>query len=99
MSDESRIFPYGITLKEGGVVDVFPAVEIRFPLRGEEFLSLFFLIDSGAHISAMPARDAEMFDIRPADGDVLFISGVGGMPVRGWKHILPVLFAHKTVRV
>jgi len=99
MPDESHLFPYGITLREDGVIDVFPAVEIRFPLRSGECLSLFFLIDSGAHISAMPASDAAMFDIHPADGEPLFISGIGGTPVRGWRHILQVLLTNKPARI
>jgi hypothetical protein len=99
MPDESRIFPYGITLREDGIIDVFPAVEVRFPLRGEECLSLFFLIDSGAHVSAMPASDAAMFGINPTEGDALFISGISGMPVRGWRHTLPILLMNTSVRI
>ena len=99
MPAKSHVFPYGITLKESGVIDVFPAAEARFPLRDGEFLSLFFLIDSGAYISAMPAGDAVMLGINAAEGEKTLISGIGGKPVRGWKHTITVFFKNEKTRI
>ncbi len=99
MSAKSHVFPYGITLKEDGVIDVFPAAEVCFPMEDGGRLSLFFLIDSGAHISAMPLSDAAVLGIDVAAGEPMFVSGIGGAPVRGWRHTLPLFLKEERIRI
>ncbi|MBI2122087.1 MAG: hypothetical protein HYT98_03110 [Candidatus Sungbacteria bacterium] len=85
-----QIFPYGITLREGGAVDVFPAAEVTFEVSKNERLTLFFIIDSGAAISALPKSDAPMLGIDAKSGILTNISGVGGNSVIGWTHEVAV---------
>lgn len=84
------IFPYGITLREGGMVDTFPAVEISFLSKNGERLSLILLIDSGAVVSALPKTDALVLGIDLQQGVPTPISGVGGEMIAGWKHEISV---------
>ena len=99
MSDESHVSPYGITLREDGVIDMFPAIEVGLRTRAGGRLSLFFLIDSGAHISAMPASDAAVLGIDAAEGEPMLISGISGAPARGWRHTLSVLLGDETLEI
>lgn len=84
------VFPYGITLQEGGRIDLFPAAEVWFPHTGDGWFSLFLVIDSGASISALPRSDAVAFGIEAEGGIPLTVSGIGGAPVSGWKHDLSI---------
>lgn len=87
---KSFVFPYGITLREGVGLDVFPAAEIFFPYKGEDELSLFLIIDSGAYISALPKSDAGPLGIILEKGDLIIISGIGGKILNGWRHEIKV---------
>ena len=82
------IFPYGIALREGGTIEVFPAVEIFLPSKDNEQLALIFVIDSGATISALPKSDAPLLGIIPEKGVHLLITGIGKDPIQGWKHMI-----------
>lgn len=83
---KSAVFPYGITLREGGRVDIFPAVEISFANKKGDWLSLFLIIDSGAAISVLPAGDADVFGLTLNDRYVMKIYGIGRGSINGWKH-------------
>lgn len=96
---KSSIFPYGINLREGVTVDIFPAAEIKIQSKEGEWLSVFFLIDSGAVLSALPRSDAPFLGIDVARGDVMYISGVSGQPIRGWRHSLNVRFGVNTINL
>lgn len=87
---KSVVFPYGITLREGGRVETFPAAEVSFAQRDGEWLSLFLIIDSGAMISALPATDAEVFGINLSTGFPMKIYGIGRGSISGWRHELKV---------
>lgn len=80
------VSPFGITLREGGLVDVVPVTEVAFRGRKGEWFSFFLVIDSGATLSALPVSDARMLGIIPQKGLPFVVSGVNGEPVRGWKH-------------
>lgn len=84
------VFPYGITLREGGSLDTFPAAEVFFFSRDNERLSLFLLIDSGATISALPASDAPILGINEKEGIAVQIAGIDGKPINGWRHEIKV---------
>ena len=62
---KSAVFPYGVTLRESGSVDIFPVAEVSFLNKDGDLLSLFLLIDSGATISVLPATDAAVFGLNP----------------------------------
>lgn len=87
------VFPYGITLKEGGTVETFPAVEVSFKTAKNERLSLFLLLDSGAALSALPRSDAAYFGVDAECGYRMHIFGVSGIPIKGWRHHLSVRLA------
>lgn len=80
------IFPYGITLKQGGEISTVPVAELSFLNKEGEWLSLFLIIDSGATISALPKSDAAVFGIEAEKGKLMVISGIGGEKLRGWQH-------------
>lgn len=86
MSRSGVVFPYGITLREGGVLDTFPAAEISFFSRTDERFSLFLLIDSGATISALPASDAPTLGMDKSEGIPMRIAGIDGKVMEGWRH-------------
>lgn len=83
---KSVVFPHGITLREGGRVDTFPAVEVSFEGKKGDWLSLFLVIDSGAMISALPASDAEVFGVNIHTGSEMKIYGIGQESIIGWRH-------------
>lgn len=87
------VFPYGIVLKEGGVVNTFPAVEVSFDAKGEGWVSLFLLLDSGAALSALPRSDAAFFGIIAERGIPMHIFGVSGKPIKGWRHRMTIRLA------
>lgn len=84
------IFPYGITLKDGGNLDTFPAVEASFKITTNEWITLFLLLDSGAALSALPRSDAAFLGIDVERGFPMHISGISGEPIQGWRHNLTV---------
>ena len=84
------VFPYGIALREGGVIETFPAAEITFFSRERERLSLFLLIDSGAALSALPVTDAPFLGIEVEKGIPMRIAGIDGKAIHGWRHELSV---------
>lgn len=87
------VFPYGIILKEGGVVHTFPAVEVSFKAKGGGRVSLFLLLDSGAALSALPKSDAVFLGVVAEHGAPMRISGVSGKPIKGWRHRLTIRLA------
>lgn len=87
------VFPYGIVLKEEGIIDTFPAVEVSFGTKGAERVSLFLLLDSGAALSALPRSDAAFLGIIVEQGVLMYISGVSGKPIKGWRHRVNIRFA------
>lgn len=89
------VFPYGIVLKEGGVVNTFPAVEVSFDAKGEGRVSLFLLLDSGAALSALPRSDAAFFGISAERGIPMHIFGVSGKPIKGWRHRMTIRLAEE----
>lgn len=99
MSRNGVVFPYGITLREGGVLDTFPAAQISFfSQTGERFL-LFLLIDSGATISALPASDAPTLGVKKGDGVLMRIAGIDGRVVEGWRHEVKVGIGETMLRI
>lgn len=82
----SQVFPYGITLQEGGNVALFPAAEVLFQIAEGEHLSLFLIIDSGATISALPKSDAAMLGIDYDRGLPITVAGIGTVPLQGRRH-------------
>lgn len=84
------VSPFGITLREGGLVDVVPVTEIAFRGREGEWFSFFLVIDSGATLSALPVSDATMLGITPQKGLPIVVSGVNGESVKGWKHTVSI---------
>lgn len=87
------VFPYGIVLKEEGIIDTFPAVEVSFVTKGSGRVSLFLLLDSGAALSALPRSDAAFLGIIVEQGVLMYISGVSGKPIKGWRHRVSIRFA------
>lgn len=96
---KSFVSPYGITLSEGGKIDIFPAVEVGLQNKEGEWLSLFFVIDSGAAISALPKSDAAVLGVNLIDGRQMFIGGIAGEILRGWQHTISVRLGHKKIRL
>lgn len=89
-NDDNVVFPYGIKLQEEGEIDIFPVAQVSFPIRKSEWVSLFFVIDSGATISALPEADTKLFGIDVKAGEKITISGIGTQNIPGWKHLMPV---------
>src|SRR3989338_1381430 len=85
-----HVFPYGITLSEGGKITAFPAAEVGFVTKGGERLTLFLLVDSGATISALPKTDAEALGFSAEDGVPVLIAGIEGKAIRGWRHEISI---------
>lgn len=99
MSHNRIVFPYGITLREGGVMDVFPAAEISFPTQGNEWVTLFLVVDSGATISALPKNDAAVFGIDAEKGRVLSVTGINGEIIRGWQHECRIRIGKEIIKI
>lgn len=89
---KSSVFPYGITLREGGTIDVFPMAEVKIQSKEGEWLSLFLLVDSGAALSALPKSDASFFGINFEKDKIIYITGIGSQPIKGWQHNLTISF-------
>jgi len=86
----SLVFPYGITLREDGVIETVPVAEVGLKDKRGEWLSLFLIIDSGATISALPKGDALTLGIDVEKGETQVISGIGGEILSGWQHHIKV---------
>lgn len=99
MSRSGTVFPYGITLREGGVLDTFPAAEISFFSQTGEQLSLFLVIDSGATISALPASDAPTLGVNKDEGTPIWIAGIDGKAVEGWRHEVNIEIGGTPIRI
>lgn len=87
---KSAVFPYGITLREEGRVDIFPAAEVGFRNKEGYWLTLYLVIDSGATISALPSSDALVFGIDVEQGMPQTIAGIDGHSISGWQHEIQV---------
>lgn len=98
MSD-SFIFPYGITLKENGKIDILPVAEVEFKNKIGERFSLFLIIDSGATISALPRSDAKVLGIDLEKGEKIIISGISGEKISGWQHNIEVSLKNISLRL
>ncbi len=98
-TDKGLVFPYGIRLKENGIIETFPAVEISFLPKDGEKLSLLLIVDSGATISAFPKGDAEVFGIQSENGAPLLISGISGEMIKGWRHKIPIYLGNEKIRL
>lgn len=96
---KSLVFPYGITLREAGNIDVFPAVEVGFLNNKNGLISLFLLVDSGAAISALPKSDANAFGINVEHGKASYISGINGEAINGWSHDIGVKLGERILKI
>ena len=96
---KSLLFPYGITLREGGTIDIFPTAEVKIQSKEGEWLSVFLLIDSGAALSALPRSDSVFLGINVEKGSTMYVSGVSGQPIRGWKHNLNIRFGDNALNL
>lgn len=95
----SFIFPYGITLKEGGVIDTIPVAEVEFKDKKGEWFSLFLIIDSGATVSALPKSDAIVLGIDVKNGKHIVISGIGNEKLSGWQHNIKVRLKNAIIQL
>lgn len=93
------VFSYGIKLEENGLIQTFPAAEIFFPYKKEGLISLIFLIDSGASISALPKSDALAFGINYKKGKKMLISGVSGKAILGFRHEINTIFKNEKIKL
>ena len=96
---KSFLFPYGITMREGGRIDVFPAAEIWFPVKGDEWVSLFLVVDSGASVSALPKSDASVLGVTADNGKASLVGGIGGESLRGWQHDMRVRLGNQIITI
>lgn len=99
MSKRSFLFPYGITLREGGRIETFPAAEVSFLTQNGEWISLFLVIDSGATISALPSSDAYALGIGATRGTTLSIQGISRQPVKARQHILTARLGDEVIKL
>lgn len=95
----SFTFPYGITLRENGVIDTLPVAEVGFKNKTGEQFSLFLIIDSGATISALPKSDAEVLGIDVKKGKPMVISGIGNEKLAGWQHNISVCLKNTIIQL
>ena len=95
----SHLFPYGITLQEGGRVALFPVAEVALRTKEGEYLSLFLVIDSGATISALPKNDATLLGIVAEQGIPMMVGGIEGNPIKGWRHTLTIKLGDEEINI
>lgn len=76
---------YGIRFQEDGRVDVFPAVEIAVRGKTATGIRALFHIDSGATTSIVPLDDAEVLGIRGGAGKKVFVRGIAGSVLTGFR--------------
>lgn len=95
----SFVFPYGIVLREEGIIETLPVAEVAFKNKKGEWYSLFLIIDSGATISALPKSDAEAFGVEVEKGKPLFLSGIGGEKLMGWVHKITAQLGKKVLQL
>ena len=96
---KSCVFPYGIKLRKDMAIETFPAARISIPLKNGEEVSLIFLIDSGAAISALPKNDAPFLGISLKNGQVMSISGISSEPIKGWRYEINVMLGKETLNL
>ncbi len=99
MSHDATIFPYGITLRQGGALDVFPAAEVSFPALDNEWITLFLILDSGATISILPKTDASALGIDAEKGRPTSVTGINGETTAGWQHEHNVRIGKEIVKI
>lgn len=99
MSRNNIIFPYGIRLQEDGVINIFPAAEVNLSYKNGEKISLIFIIDSGATLSALPKTDAVGLGVIAKNGTALTIAGIGKEKLSGWKHEISVWIADIPIKL
>ncbi|MDP3772505.1 MAG: aspartyl protease family protein [bacterium] len=99
MSCDTIIFPYGITLREGGALEIFPAAEISFSVPQKEWVTLFLIIDSGATISALPKSDASVLGVDAERGRPISIAGINGEVTPGWQHEHHVRIGEDAIKI
>lgn len=93
------IFPYGLSLQEGGRISLFPAAEVGFYSKTKKQLTLYLVIDSGATVSALPKSDADVLGVRLEDGIQTAVAGVGNQFVSGWQHNLEISLGRNKFRI
>ncbi|MEK7560604.1 MAG: aspartyl protease family protein [Patescibacteria group bacterium] len=98
MRKSGIVFPYGITLQEGGAITIFPAAEVSVCSETGEWLSLLFLIDSGATISALPRSDAVALGIDYQMGAPLTVTGIGQL-VAGRMHMVEIRLGLDSLKI
>jgi hypothetical protein len=96
---KSLVFPYGVTLRDTGHIDIFPAAKVEFLDKEGEWFSLFLLVDSGATVSALPKSDAEVFGLDVGTGRPTPVFGIGERGLTGWWHEIPVLLGGYKLRL
>ena len=84
------VFPYGIRLKEAGVVEVFPAAEILVFGKDKRGMRAIFYIDSGATTSVLPASDAQSLGIELSASKRLVVRGITGDALSGYRQMLKI---------
>ena len=94
---KSAVFPFGVSLSEGGRVGILPAAEVGLFLKGGEEATFFLIIDSGAAVSALPISDAALLGINPEAGDQVSVNGISGELLRGWLHEITARLGEETV--
>lgn len=93
------VFPYGLALREGSRLSIFPAAELGFSTAKGEVVSLIFLVDSGAAISAMPKSDAVVLGLALSQGESATIRGVGGETILGRRVEMAVRLGSEKLRL
>ena len=96
---KSVIFPYGIKLREGGTLDLFPAAEVGFWSQDGQWLTLILVVDSGATISVLPKTDSSVFGIDAVKGKPIAITGISSETLSGWQHTVNAKFGANVIRL
>lgn len=91
------VFPYGITLLEGGGVKVAPIARVNLRTQSGDWRPAFLIVDSGATISALPKTDAEILGIKLENGIPVSISSIGSEKIEGWKHVLSIKLGNSSL--
>jgi len=93
------VFPYGIKLKETGEAELFPAAKIELHRAKNETVTFFFLIDSGATLSALPASDAQTLNIDLKKGKPITVTGIGTGHTRGTVCSVQAKIGGRTIHI
>lgn len=95
----SQIFPYGITIGADGAIVVVPTVEVAIAGTDRAWRTLYFILDSGATISALPRGDATALGVDITRGSPLTMSGFTREPMRAWRHDLAIRLGAEKLRI